>query len=95
MAEQIALFLRINNAIGVGQLYLRVGTTTVFIWAVGEHYLDWWSSQSESSSIVDRVSTKDLCSVSVSYSMVLTFTSSRVTLEIWCVALSWIEMGML
>ena len=45
MAENVAAFPRINNTIGVGQLYLPVGTTNVFIWAVGElHYLGWWYS---------------------------------------------------
>jgi len=55
MAEQVDVFPRINNAIGVGQLYLQVGTR-----AVGEHYLGWGSSRSDSASIIDRVSTKDL-----------------------------------
>ena len=42
---------------------------------VGErHYLCWRSSGSESSSIVDRIGTKDMCCVSVSHGMVLTFS---------------------
>ena len=74
MAEQVAVFPRINNTIGVGQLYLRIERRNVFIWAVGEHYVGWWSSRWDSSSTVDSVSTEDLCSVSVSHIMVLTFT---------------------
>jgi len=47
---QVAVFPRINYAIGVGKLYLRVETTKAITWGV------WRSSRFESLSIVDRFS---------------------------------------
>jgi hypothetical protein len=74
MTAHVGLFPGVNNAIGMVKRYLLVGTTKVFIHGVGKrHCLVWWSSRSESLSIVDRIGAKDMCSVSVSYSMVLTF----------------------
>jgi hypothetical protein len=44
-------------------------------WGVGErHYVGWRWSRSESSSVVDRIGTKDVCFVSLSHRMVLTFS---------------------
>jgi hypothetical protein len=85
------VFQRINKSIDVALYHLRVGSTKVFSWSVGERNYLVWMSRPESSSIVDRIGTKDMCSVSVSHSMVLTFSLSSPTLEIWCVALSWTE----
>ena len=66
---------RINNAVRVVKLYLRVGAVNVFAASVGEcHCLSWRSSRSESSSIVHRIGTEYMCSVPVSQSMVLTFS---------------------
>ena len=46
-----------------------------FIWGVGErNYLGWKFTRSESSSIVDRICTNDMCPVSESHIMVLTFS---------------------
>jgi hypothetical protein len=72
---QVAMFPRINNRIGVVKLYLLVDTTESITWGDGErHYLGWRSSQYEISNIGNRIITKDVCSVSVSHSMVLTFS---------------------
>ena len=60
-AAQVPVFPRINNSIGMGKLHLRVGTTKVFIWWVGErHYLGGRSSRRASSNVVDRIGTKDM-----------------------------------
>jgi hypothetical protein len=77
-AVQVVVFPRINTAIGVGKLYLGVGTTKLFVLWFGQlHYLPWRSSRSESLSVRDRISTQDMSSVSVSHSMVLTFSGRR------------------
>jgi hypothetical protein len=76
------VFLQINNAFGAGKLCLS--------WNYGNIHLGGWRaslcgrrwSRSESSSVVDRISTKNICCVSLSHSMVLTFSLSRLTLEI-------------
>ena len=38
VANQVAVFSQINIAVDVVKLYLRVGTTTVFIWWLGERH---------------------------------------------------------
>ena len=54
MAAKLAVFTRVNNAICVGQLSLRVGTTEVFMYGVRErYYLGWKLSLSESSSVIE------------------------------------------
>jgi len=68
MAVEDALISRINNPIGLGKLYLRVGETKVFIWG------GWTASRPESSRILGRIGTKYMFCVSVSHSMVLMFS---------------------
>ena len=71
---QVVLFQRINTAVGVGSCICGLEQRKIRLW-VGR------SLRSETSSIVDRVGTKDMCSVSVSHSMVLKFSWSRLILK--------------
>lgn len=91
-ATQDFVFQRINTAIVAGKLCLGVGTVKVLVWWVGErHYLPWLSSRSESSYIGDRIGTQEMSPVPISHSVVLAFSTSRQTLQVWCVAPSWTE----
>ena len=54
------------------------------VWRV--FYVGWMLSRCVSSSVVDITGAKEMCSVSVSHSKVFTFSGSRLTLEVWCIA---------